>query len=231
MDSEHTMVILITDANPQSQLFVDYINNEVECSVSTLPPDAHHQELSHERVVLLIDADHVHESDMHEWHLACMESPAKIMSVFNLKDEEHAMDIMRMLHIHGVFYRNDPIALICKGIGALIEGDFWMSRSLMTRLIDFYRHQQLSIFRPACGLTQREMEIISLLASGDSNLEIAEKLFVSEHTVKSHIYNIFRKIKVHNRIQAMNWAKKNLMTTPRLPILSNKGGDSRRNHH
>lgn len=231
MNTEHAKVLLVTDANPQSQLFVDYIKNEVDCSVGILPPTAYHQELTSERTVLLIDADHVSDSDMHEWHLACMESTTIVMSVFNLKDEEHAMEVMRMLHIHGVFYRNDSIALICKGIGALIEGDFWMSRSLMTRLIDFYRHQQLSIFRPACGLTQREMEIISLLASGDSNLEISEKLFVSEHTVKSHIYNIFRKIKVHNRIQAMNWAKKNLMPTPRLPLPSNKGGDIRRNHH
>ncbi|MCP1365881.1 LuxR C-terminal-related transcriptional regulator, partial [Halomonas sp. BBD48] len=69
-------------------------------------------------------------------------------------------------------------------------------------------------YRPVCSLTHREQEIISLLGSGASNTEIADKLFVSEHTVKSHLYNTFRKIKVHNRIQAMNWARQNLGPLP-----------------
>jgi LuxR family transcriptional regulator of csgAB operon len=91
-----------------------------------------------------------------------------------------------------------------------------MSRDLMARLILFYRKYQSNAFRPACGLTNREMEIISLLSAGSSNQQIAEKLFVSEHTVKSHLYNIFRKINVHNRIQALNWIHQNLG-----PILPN----------
>ncbi len=85
-----------------------------------------------------------------------------------------------------------------------------MSRELMARLILFYRKSQSNGFRPACGLTHREMEIISLLSAGASNQQIAEKLFVSEHTVKSHLYNIFHKINVRNRIQALNWIQKNL---------------------
>ena len=72
----------------------------------------------------------------------------------------------------------------------------------------------MNSYRPACGLTQRELEIIGLLGTGATNAEIAEKLFVSEHTVKSHLYNIFRKIKVHNRLQAMNWARRNLFSVP-----------------
>jgi LuxR family transcriptional regulator of csgAB operon len=115
-----------------------------------------------------------------------------------------------------VFYRNESLDVICKGIHALLEGELWMSRDLMARLILFYRKYQSNAFRPACGLTNREMEIISLLSSGSSNQQIAEKLFVSEHTVKSHLYNIFRKINVHNRIQALNWIHQNLG-----PILPN----------
>ncbi|MGR5542983.1 LuxR C-terminal-related transcriptional regulator, partial [Vibrio campbellii] len=48
------------------------------------------------------------------------------------------------------------------------------------------------------------------LKSGGSNIEIADSLFVSEHTIKSHLYNIFKKLEVKNRTQAMSWAKKNL---------------------
>lgn len=59
-------------------------------------------------------------------------------------------------------------------------------------------------------LTRREMEILSVLASGAKNEEIADKLFISPHTVKTHLYAIYRKIKVSNRLQAVLWASKNL---------------------
>jgi len=59
-------------------------------------------------------------------------------------------------------------------------------------------------------LTPREIEILSLVAIGAKNEEIAEKLFISSNTVKTHIYNIFKKIDVPNRLQAALWAAKNL---------------------
>ncbi|WP_255774599.1 MULTISPECIES: helix-turn-helix transcriptional regulator [Microbulbifer] len=59
-------------------------------------------------------------------------------------------------------------------------------------------------------LTRREQEILAQLTSGESNSVIATRLHLSEHTVKNHIYNIFRKIGVKNRLQASNWAKLHL---------------------
>ncbi|HCH5920402.1 helix-turn-helix transcriptional regulator, partial [Vibrio parahaemolyticus] len=45
---------------------------------------------------------------------------------------------------------------------------------------------------------------------GASNQQIAEQLFVSENTVKTHLHNIFKKIDVKNRVQALIWAKENI---------------------
>ena len=59
-------------------------------------------------------------------------------------------------------------------------------------------------------LTQREIEILSLIAVGAKNEDIAEKLFISTHAVKRHIHNILKKINVANRLQAALWAAKNL---------------------
>ena len=59
-------------------------------------------------------------------------------------------------------------------------------------------------------LTPREIEILSVLASGVKNEEIASKLYISPHTVKTHLYAIYRKINVSNRLQAVLWASENL---------------------
>ncbi|QKX15968.1 helix-turn-helix transcriptional regulator [Microbulbifer sp. MCCC 1A16149] len=59
-------------------------------------------------------------------------------------------------------------------------------------------------------LTKREQQILTQLTTGEPNSIIASRLHLSEHTVKNHMYNIFRKIGVKNRLQASNWAKLNL---------------------
>ncbi|EPH5597647.1 response regulator transcription factor, partial [Vibrio alginolyticus] len=69
-----------------------------------------------------------------------------------------------------------------------------------------------NIIEPAIEveLTRREVQVLKMLKEGGSNMEIADSLFISEHTIKSHLYNIFRKLEVKNRTQATSWAKRNL---------------------
>lgn len=62
---------------------------------------------------------------------------------------------------------------------------------------------RLEEIREIFGLTDRELDIVSLIYDGHSNAEIAETLFISESTVKTHIYNIFRKMGIKNRMSVM----------------------------
>ena len=57
------------------------------------------------------------------------------------------------------------------------------------------------------GITEREMEIIQYIVDGDNNKEIGEKLFISARTVETHLYNIYRKMKVKNRIELIRTLK------------------------
>lgn len=72
---------------------------------------------------------------------------------------------------------------------------------LQTVLTDF--DKRLSEVATRYNLTRREREVTELICQGKSNKDIAEILFLSESTVKTHIYNIFRKLEVKNRIEAI----------------------------
>jgi len=61
----------------------------------------------------------------------------------------------------------------------------------------------------SAGLTKREREILSLVAEGNTNGQVARSLWVTEQTVKFHLANIFRKLDVTNRTQASRWAHEN----------------------
>ncbi|MFO7970447.1 MAG: helix-turn-helix transcriptional regulator [Desulfobacterales bacterium] len=60
------------------------------------------------------------------------------------------------------------------------------------------------------NLSQRQIEILALVTVGAKNDEIADRLCISLHTVKTHLYRIFKKINVPNRVQAALWAAQNL---------------------
>jgi LuxR family transcriptional regulator of csgAB operon len=110
----------------------------------------------------------------------------------------------------GFFYEQDSLDRFPKGIDTILDGELWVSREIMCKCI--LKQKRLGSFpnRDTTGLTPRETEILAMVAVGAKNEEIAEKLCISPHTVKTHIYNIFKKIDVPNRLQAALWAANNL---------------------
>ena len=68
--------------------------------------------------------------------------------------------------------------------------------------------------KPPGGLTAREAEVLTLLAAGLSNAEIAERLYLSHATVKTHINRIFAKTGARDRAQAVRYAYQHGLTTP-----------------
>jgi DNA-binding NarL/FixJ family response regulator len=115
--------------------------------------------------------------------------------------EKEALD----LGVRGIFYDNEPLERFPKGILAILNGELWYSREALSKCVLEARPRVKLRGSPIATLTSREKEILIMIASGASNKTIANELCISLHTVKTHIYNIYKKINVPNRLQAMLW--------------------------
>ena len=84
-------------------------------------------------------------------------------------------------------------------------GDALLAPSITRRLIERYatRDAPSGLTRDLSSLTEREVDVLRMMARGLANQEIGEKLFVSEATVKTHVGHILSKLQVENRVQAV----------------------------
>ena len=114
--------------------------------------------------------------------------------------------------VRGVFPAEISEEQLIKGVMGMFEGEYWLSRKLLTAHLERTRTLPEPARSPLAGvLTRKEMATLRLLAAGNSTEHIASTLKVSPHTVKTHIYNLFRKIHVSNRVQAVHWATQNMV--------------------
>ncbi|EGR1748705.1 LuxR C-terminal-related transcriptional regulator [Vibrio parahaemolyticus] len=118
-------------------------------------------------------------------------------------------------NLKGLFYFEDDFDKVMMGLKGILNGENWLSRDILNQLIGYLLSLNNTVgeleTKLEMELTRREMQVLTALCQGGSNLDIADSLFVSEHTVKSHLYSIFRKLEVKNRMQAITWAKRNLI--------------------
>ncbi|EPS0659805.1 LuxR C-terminal-related transcriptional regulator [Vibrio parahaemolyticus] len=118
-------------------------------------------------------------------------------------------------NLKGLFYFEDDFDKVMMGLKGILNGENWLSRDILNQLIGHLLSLNNTVdeleTKLEMELTRREQQVLSALCQGGSNLDIADSLFVSEHTVKSHLYSIFRKLEVKNRMQAITWAKRNLL--------------------
>ena len=129
--------------------------------------------------------------------------------LLNTPDEYPFREIEGWPHIHGVFYAHEDQSCVIEGMRGVLRGECYFSQKLASYLITHsgnYRYNGSE----STLLTHREKEILNKLRVGASNIEIAQALFISENTVKTHLYNLFKKIAVKNRTQAVSWANDNL---------------------
>jgi len=110
----------------------------------------------------------------------------------------------------GYLSSDASVSDLVKAIQAVKDGELWVERKLMAKLfdrgvlVDATGEDRRADFQAA--LTRREHQVLHFLGSGGTNKDIAHALLISEKTVKSHLNNIFRKLQVTGRLQAVLYA-------------------------
>jgi two-component system nitrate/nitrite response regulator NarL len=138
---------------------------------------------------------------------------SRVIVLTGVQDEEMLRRASR-LGAMGVIVKDVPADMLIKAINRVHAGELWLNRRLTAALVSELR-------RPGDGkssngeakkiaqLTEREREIILLIGEGLKNKEIADRLYISETTVRHHITSILGKLQVSDRLQLLIFAYKN----------------------
>ena len=138
-------------------------------------------------------------------------APDCLLAFFNISQETRLCKRKTLSHgIRGVFFENESFESLLKGIVSILENNHWFPRELLNRWIQESRLSTTKRPDTAPVLTRREKEVLRMVATGASNEEISQKMYISYHTVKTHLSNIYKKINVSNRLQASLWSTRNL---------------------
>jgi DNA-binding NarL/FixJ family response regulator len=97
---------------------------------------------------------------------------------------------------------------LIEAIRDLYQGGSPMSSTIARKVVESFQTKSQTIANDS-SLTQRENEILDLLAKGFRNKQIADQLNVSVNTIRTHVYNIYEKLHVQNRIEAINKTGRN----------------------
>lgn len=118
------------------------------------------------------------------------------------------------LGIKGLVSKQNGVEVLFKAIEKVVDGEFWFDRSIMGATIKHMISEQQSLAdNPALqkvnGMTEREKQVIELICKGLKNKGIAEKLFITETTVRHHLTSVFNKLEIGSRLELVIYAFKN----------------------
>lgn len=151
--------------------------------------------------VLVADISFLRKTDPAQFARAAgLDNSIRVLIVVDEDDPQTSQNLVRM-GFAGVICRSAPAAVFRRALEAIMQGELWFSRITVAAFVRKF----LSETRPL-GLTNRESEILGLVAKGYKNQEIADTLFVSRETVRWHLRGIYSKLNIPDRKCAIEYA-------------------------
>jgi DNA-binding NarL/FixJ family response regulator len=144
--------------------------------------------------------------------------PPRILILTTFERDEYVFEALRA-GASGFLLKNAPPEGLIEAVKVVAAGDGLLAPSVTRRIIaEFARRPPAPPPSPVlAALTERETDVLQGLARGLSNAEIAERLFVGEETVKSHVSNVLAKLGLRDRVQAVVFAYESGLVRPGAP--------------
>lgn len=203
-------IALIGTDNMYSRLVLEYLQSQLEMPCAILPYENMDQSPLSDATLYLINSDDQADAELNELLDQLQHNePSLSVALTNTCRTAKSSNLIHWPVIKGIFHKDDDRTLLVKGIRSICGGHFWFSREHLNHLAN-KRKAPRSSKSESFSLTSRELEILQYITEGMSNQDIADRLFLSPHTIKTHIYNLYKKIDVKSRLQAIQWASEHI---------------------
>ncbi|MEA2322802.1 MAG: hypothetical protein QOD81_2652 [Solirubrobacteraceae bacterium] len=141
--------------------------------------------------------------------------PSRVVILTTFERDEYVFEALQS-GASGFLLKNAPPEELVHAVRVVAAGDALLAPSVTRRIIEQFARRPL---RPEVGarlqsLTQREREVLVMLARGNSNAELAAELFVTEGTIKTHVSSLLAKLGLRDRVQAVVLAYESGLVTP-----------------
>ncbi len=131
--------------------------------------------------------------------------PTRVIVLTAAEDDRDVVRAMR-LGARGAVLKQSATAILLKSIHRVHAGEIWLDNRITAEVINAFSASDSEPRRAKPVVSDREKQIIQLVAQGFRNKEIGERLFISEQTVKNHLHNIFDKLGVSDRLELALYA-------------------------
>jgi DNA-binding NarL/FixJ family response regulator len=135
-------------------------------------------------------------------------APTARIIMLTVSDEEADLYDAVKNGASGYLLKDSSIDEVAQAIRVVADGQSLISPSMAVKLIDEFKQMSQPDRGPVTTfrLTERELEVLRLVAQGLNNKDIAKRLFISENTVKNHVRNLLEKLQLHSRMEAVLYA-------------------------
>jgi DNA-binding NarL/FixJ family response regulator len=137
-----------------------------------------------------------------------VELPVRVLVLTTFDLDEYIVQALRN-GASGFLLKDAPASQLVEAIRVIADGGALLAPTVTRRLLDAFAHRLPAAQADSgavAALTERELEVLRLMATGMSNAEIAERLIVSETTVKTHVSRVLMKLDLRDRVQAVVFA-------------------------
>lgn len=206
-------ITILAREDLQNTFLCNSLNEQLEVDVTLSSDFSVPSMRSGGDAILLIDAQN-HKGEgviriIEDYQRGTTDDGGPKVAFFNISavaDEQLRQEYVGWRCLRGLFRERANIDHLVRGLRVILQNEFWLPRGYLGSLINNgTRPMTATVEDP--GLTQKEREILKILVLGKTNEEIATSLSISPHTVKTHVYNLYKKLGVNNRVEASNWAQ------------------------